>query len=82
MSRYSFFFGCVLLTLLAGALAPRWPALWLLAAAAGLLGAVGVVDLLQKPRALLRNYPILGHVRYLVESVRPRDPPVPARERS
>ncbi len=71
MSRYSFFFGCVLLTLLAGALAPRWPALWLLAAAAGLLGAVGVVDLLQKPRALLRNYPILGHVRYLVESVRP-----------
>jgi glutamate synthase domain-containing protein 2 len=71
LSRYGFFAGCVLLTLLAAAFAPRWPGLWLLAAGAGVLGALGIADLLQKPRALLRNYPILGHVRYLVESVRP-----------
>jgi glutamate synthase domain-containing protein 2 len=71
LSRYSFLFACVLVTLLAAACAPRWPLLWLPAALAGALSALGVADLLQKPRAILRNYPILGHVRYLLESVRP-----------
>ncbi|MFO1401523.1 MAG: FMN-binding glutamate synthase family protein [Steroidobacteraceae bacterium] len=71
LSRYSFFLGCVLLALGTAAAAPRWPMLWLVAAVAGALCMVGVFDLVQKPRAILRNYPVLGHVRYLVESVRP-----------
>lgn len=33
--------------------------------------ALGVHDLLQTRRAVLRNYPVIGHVRFLVESVRP-----------
>jgi len=70
-SRYSFFAACVLLTLASAAGAPHWPGLWLLAGAGGLLTAIGVADLVQKPRAVLRNYPILGHLRYLVESIRP-----------
>ncbi|WP_067828393.1 FMN-binding glutamate synthase family protein [Nocardia inohanensis] len=37
---------------------------------AALLG-VGVYDLVQRKHAVLRNYPVLGHMRYLLESLRP-----------
>ncbi len=33
--------------------------------------ALGVYDLLQPQHAILRNYPIIGHGRYLLEAVRP-----------
>ena len=33
--------------------------------------AIGVRDLLQRPKALLRNYPVIGHIRYLLEWIRP-----------
>jgi glutamate synthase domain-containing protein 2 len=32
---------------------------------------LGVVDLLQTSHAILRNYPVIGHIRFLLESVRP-----------
>ena len=35
------------------------------------LAAIGIHDLLQPRRAVLRNYPLLGHFRYMFESVRP-----------
>jgi glutamate synthase domain-containing protein 2 len=41
------------------------------ALATGALTAVGIADLLQTRRAVLRNYPILGHIRYLFETIRP-----------
>ncbi|SEL88647.1 Glutamate synthase domain-containing protein 2 [Blastococcus sp. DSM 46786] len=43
------------------------------AAAAGLgaLAAVAVRDLLQREHTLLRNYPLVGHARYLLESIGP-----------
>ncbi|MCV2487896.1 FMN-binding glutamate synthase family protein [Geodermatophilus sp. YIM 151500] len=43
------------------------------AAAAGLsaLAAVAVRDLVQKEHTLLRNFPLLGHARYLIEAVGP-----------
>ena len=70
-NRYTFFAVCVLVTLLTlpflGSL--RW--LWLLTVLTGALSLVGIRDLLQTRHAVLRNYPILGHVRYLVESIRP-----------
>jgi glutamate synthase domain-containing protein 2 len=44
-----------------------WVALALLVA----LLLLGVYDLLQHRHAVLRNYPILGHLRYLLESIRP-----------
>ncbi len=43
----------------------------LAAAAAAGLTALGVRDLLQRQHALLRNFPIVGHARYLLESVGP-----------
>lgn len=48
----------------------RW-GWWWLAIIGLLLFAVGVHDLLQRHRAILRNYPIIGHFRYLFESIRP-----------
>jgi len=35
------------------------------------LAALGVHDLYQPARAILRNYPIVGHLRFILESVRP-----------
>ncbi|QEC46430.1 FMN-binding glutamate synthase family protein [Baekduia soli] len=56
----------VLLSALTGGVA------WIvLAAVAVLLLAVGVADLVQRRHSILRNYPILGHGRFLLERVRP-----------
>jgi hypothetical protein len=47
----------------------------LLAAILGLPTAaftfVGLQDIQQKEHTLLRNFPVLGHVRYLFEAIRP-----------
>ena len=32
---------------------------------------VGIYDLLQRNHAILRNFPIIGHLRYLLEMVGP-----------
>ena len=37
----------------------------------GALSLLGVHDLLQTRHAILRNYPILGHLRFLFEFIRP-----------
>jgi glutamate synthase domain-containing protein 2 len=48
-----------------GLLSGWWPL------ATGVLCAVGVADLMQTRHSVLRNYPILGHFRFLFESIRP-----------
>jgi len=35
------------------------------------LVAVALYDLSQRKHAILRNYPVIGHLRYLLESVGP-----------
>ncbi len=61
--------GLVLVVSLAGlAFHPYW--LWP-AVVAGALTVMGVVDVLQTRQAIRRNYPILGHFRFLFESIRP-----------
>jgi glutamate synthase domain-containing protein 2 len=40
-------------------------------AAAAALGGVAAHDLFQRRHALLRNYPIIGHGRYLIETIGP-----------
>lgn len=37
----------------------------------GLLTLLGIRDLRQDRHSVLRNYPVIGHVRYLLESIRP-----------
>lgn len=57
------------LTALAAAIG-GWGWWVLLAVLVGLL-AVGVHDLLQRRHSVLRNYPVLGHLRFLLEGIRP-----------
>lgn len=47
------------------ALAPEWAVL------SGALFALGVYDVLQKRHSVLRNYPVIGHLRFLLEYIRP-----------
>lgn len=45
---------------------------WLIPAAIFVpLALLGVYDLIQKKHAILRNYPVIGHIRFLMESIRP-----------
>ncbi|RYF71628.1 MAG: FMN-binding glutamate synthase family protein [Comamonadaceae bacterium] len=72
--RYTVFFLCT--AALAGSLAAvlidphRWGA-WTALAAAALLVAIGVHDVRQARHAILRNYPVVGHLRFLLEFIRP-----------
>lgn len=50
------------------ALSPWW---WFAAAPLLLLGLLGAWDLAQRKHSVLRNYPVLGHARFLLEHVRP-----------
>ena len=47
------------------------PSAWLLALPLLFLMAVGVVDLSQSKQAIRRNYPILAHIRFFLELIRP-----------
>jgi glutamate synthase domain-containing protein 2 len=42
-----------------------------IAVLAGALAAVGIHDVIQRRHSILRNYPILGHMRFILESIRP-----------
>ena len=44
---------------------------WWLAGAGGVLSLVGVADLVQPHHSIRRNYPVIGHIRWMAELVRP-----------
>ncbi|MGB2440693.1 MAG: glutamate synthase-related protein, partial [Candidatus Puniceispirillaceae bacterium] len=44
---------------------------WILAVVAAGLFLLGCVDYMQKRRGVIANYPLLGRMRYLLESIRP-----------
>ena len=70
LSRYAFFVGCVLFTLLSlPFLYHEW--LWPFTLATAVLSLIGMFDLIQVPHSVRRNYPILGNIRYAVETIRP-----------
>lgn len=52
----------------AGLVSPWW---WLAAVPLALLGLLGAWDLSQRRHSVLRNYPVLGHARFLLERIRP-----------
>lgn len=71
MERYSAF-GLSIALAIALAFAAIWQG-WLLLPAAvfAALAVVGVFDLFQHRHAILRNYPVIGHMRFLFEGIRP-----------
>lgn len=69
LSRYAFFAVCVIIL---GALPLlSFDGRNVAIAVFGALVLIGLLDLTQKRHAVRRNYPILGNIRYLVESIRP-----------
>lgn len=71
LSRYAFFAGCVLITLVTLPLLPTVAVLWPLTVLTAVLSMLGIIDLFQTRHAVRRNYPVLGRIRYMVESIRP-----------
>lgn len=50
------------------AFAPAW---WPWVAAPGVLVVLGLYDMAQRRHTILRLYPVIGHLRFLMESIRP-----------
>jgi glutamate synthase domain-containing protein 2 len=71
INRYVAFSLAVIFTCLGILSIPYWNGGWVVAGIAGVFTLIGVIDLIQSQHAVLRNYPILGHIRYLVEDIRP-----------
>jgi glutamate synthase domain-containing protein 2 len=51
--------------------AQAWPWLWPVVLLAAGLSLLGICDLLQRKQSIRRNYPILGHLRFFLEYLRP-----------
>jgi glutamate synthase domain-containing protein 2 len=69
--RYAFVAISVAVLALVGAAAPVWPsALWSLVLFVPVI-ARGVADMVQTKQAVRRNFPLIGHGRYLLELIRP-----------
>lgn len=71
LSRYAVLATCVLLTLVSLVALPFSPWLLALTLLTGVLSLIGINDLLQTHHSVRRNYPILGNIRYLMETIRP-----------
>ena len=67
-----FIFAAVVVLALASLLGLAWSAWFLIPALLfGALGLLGIHDIVQKKRSILRNYPVIGHLRFLFEGFRP-----------
>ncbi len=71
MQRYLAYAATLLLAVTMLVLAAFWPVAWWGVAVFGALALLGTWDLLQTRSTLRRNYPVLAHFRYGLESVGP-----------
>lgn len=70
--RYSVFFAIIVLTAITLIMGTLVDPIWYLAAALfAPLALLGLRDITQRRHAILRNYPVIGHIRFLLESFRP-----------
>src|SRR3546814_828734 len=71
MSRYLLYVACLALTLFSAWMSLRSPHWYWPLGIFGALSLLGTWDMLQTRTTLRRNYPILAHLRYLLESIGP-----------
>ena len=71
LSRFTTLTLCLLVALSTLPLAFRYHWLWVPGMLAALLALVGLWDLVQTGHAIRRNYPVIGHIRWFAELVRP-----------
>ena len=71
LERYAIFAGCAVLAVLSliGLAFSSWFLIGVLLF--GALAALGYYDVTQRSHAILRNYPVIGHMRFLFEGIRP-----------
>ena len=70
--RYTVLALCAALTVLGFIVALVWGKWWwLLPLVAGFLTIVGLQDMKQTRHSILRNYPVIGHLRFMLEFIRP-----------
>jgi len=71
MLRYTTFAIAIALTIISLACVYFSPWFWAAFAFFGFFSLVGIRDIIQKRHAILRNYPVLGNLRWILESIRP-----------
>ena len=71
MSRYTAYAASIVLALVLLLLALRFPQAWWGVAVFGGLALLGTLDMLQRKSTLRRNYPLLAHFRYGLETIGP-----------
>ena len=69
--RYVTYAGAIVATILLLILSFSDPVYWFPCGLAAMLALLGTYDLLQTRHSLLRNYPIVGHIRFILEEIRP-----------
>ncbi|WP_456415318.1 hypothetical protein, partial [Oceanithermus profundus] len=69
MVRRLFVLTALLLVALVAAAAQVRPGAWWAFVVVGPLVLLGVYDMVQSKHAVLRNFPVIGHGRYLLEMV-------------
>lgn len=70
-SRYACLALCLVFSFASLPLLAQHAWLWPVTLITALLSLVGLNDLRQSHHAVRRNYPILGNIRYLIETIRP-----------
>ena len=72
LARFATFAGVVVLALVSLILMAVWSTWFIIPLALfGILSAMGTYDLVQEKHSILRNYPVLGHMRFFFEGIRP-----------
>ena len=69
--RYWAFTAVLILTVVTLVLGLVWGGFLVAFVVFAALSALGIHDVTQKSHAVLRNYPLIGHIRYLFEKIRP-----------
>ena len=71
LNRFTAFALCFVLAVAFLPLTARHPSFWIFVVIFIILAVLGVHDLTQTRHSILRNYPVIGHIRWIVEKVRP-----------
>ena len=69
--RLEFLFISLSLSVVIGGLGYIWNAFWLLFFPLTFLFVLGLLDMYQPRRAVLKNFPVVGRLRYMFEAIRP-----------
>ncbi len=69
--RVLFLFISLAISMIVAGLGYLWNPLWLLFFPLTFLFIVGLIDMYQPKKAVLKNFPVIGRFRYMFESIRP-----------